>query len=152
MKKGSNRRYMDLLFSCETGQFQVILDRSDKVYTLSHIEGKHGPLEAWDLYVGARINVLGRMTTLMQASGPTLDWLDYHSKRLQKASSSLKRELKKYSMSFAREQSSLMSKSSKGGKGAVSLRKLLNDIDSLRTRLSDYRPKLADDLIKTLLR
>jgi hypothetical protein len=152
MKKGSNRRYMDLLFSCETGQFQVILDRSDKVYTLSHIEGKHGPLEAWDLYVGARINVLGRMTTLMQASGPTLDWLDYHCKRLQKASSSLKRELKKYSMSFAREQSSLMSKSSKGGKGAVSLRKLLNDIDSLRTRLSDYRPKLADDLIKTLLR
>eukprot|EP00946_MAST-07B_sp_MAST-7B-sp1_P004861 g4861.t1 len=49
MEKGSSRRYMDLLFSCETGQFQVILDRSDKVYTLSHIEGKNGPLEAWDL-------------------------------------------------------------------------------------------------------
>jgi hypothetical protein len=89
---------MDLLFSCETGQFQVILDRSDKVYTLSHIEGKHGPLEAWDLHVGARINVLGRTTTLMQASGPTLDWLDYHCQRLQRASKALKKELKKYSM------------------------------------------------------
>ena len=74
MEKGSSRRYMDLLFSCETGQFQVILDRSDKVYTLSHIEGKNGPLEAWDLYVGARINVLGRTTTLKQASGSTLEW------------------------------------------------------------------------------
>jgi len=68
MEKGSIRRYMDLLYSCETGQFQVILDRSDKVYTLSHIEGKHGPLESWDLHVGARLNVLGRMTTLMQVS------------------------------------------------------------------------------------
>ena len=98
MEKGSTRRYMDLLFSCETGQFQVILDRSDKVYTLSHIEGKHGPLEAWDLFVGARVNVLGRTTTLMQASGPTLDWLDYHCQRLQRASKALKKELKKYSM------------------------------------------------------
>jgi Ca2+-binding EF-hand superfamily protein len=151
MKKGNNRRYMDLLFSCETGQFQVILDRSDKVYTLSHIEGKHGPLEAWDLYVGARINVLGRMTTLMQASGPTLDWLDYHCKRLQKASKALKRELKKYSMKFAREQGALMAKSDKGGKGSVCLRNILNNIDSLRTRLSDFRPKLAENLIKNLL-
>ena len=98
MEKGSKRRYMDLLFSCETGQFQVILDRSDKVYTLSHIEGKHGPLEAWDLFVGARVNVLGRTTTLMQASGPTLDWLDYHCQRLKRARNALKRELKKYSM------------------------------------------------------
>lgn len=98
MEKGSRRRYMDLLFSCETGQFQVILDRSDKVYTLSHIEGKHGPLEAWDLFVGARVNVLGRTTTLMQASGLTLDWLDYHFKRLQRVSKALKKELRKYSM------------------------------------------------------
>ena len=150
MEKGNTRRYMDLLFSCETGQFQVILDRSDKVYTLSHIEGKHGPLESWDLYIGARINVLGRMTTLMQASGPTLDWLDYHCKRLQKANKALKKELKKYSMKFAREQSSLMSRT-KGDKGSLSLRNLLNDIDSLRTKLSDYRPQLADDLIKSLL-
>ena len=65
---------MDLLYSCETGQFQVILDRSDKVYTLSHIEGKHGPLESWDLHVGARLNVLGRMTTLMQVSNTKKDF------------------------------------------------------------------------------
>ena len=105
MEKGSKRRYMDLLFSCETGQFQVILDRSDKVYTLSHIEGKHGPLEAWDLYVGARVNVLGRTTTLMQASGPTLDWLDYHCQRLKRARNALKRELKKYSMKVRKQAS-----------------------------------------------
>jgi len=41
--------------------------------------------------------------------------------------------------------------SKKTSKGDVCLRQLLNDIDSLRTRLSDYRPKLADDLIQNLL-
>jgi hypothetical protein len=69
-----------------------------------------------------------------------------------KASKSFKKELKKYSMSFSREQSTMMSRGSKKTrKGDVCLRQLLNDIDSLRTRLSDYRPKLADDLIQSLL-
>ena len=58
---------------------------------------------------------------------------------------------KKYSMKFAREQGALMAKSDKGGKGSVCLRNILNNIDSLRTRLSDFRPKLAENLIKNLL-
>ena len=54
------------------------------MYTLSHIEGLHGPLQCWDLHVGARINVLGRSTTLMQTSGSTLAWLESHAKHLGK--------------------------------------------------------------------
>ena len=61
-----------------------MLDGVDKVFTLSHIDGRHGPLQCWDLHVGARITALGRHMTLMQASGATLEWLEMRSIQLQK--------------------------------------------------------------------
>lgn len=46
---------------------QVLIEGDDKMYTISHILGREGrPLEALDLHIGARIDVLGRPTTLMQ--------------------------------------------------------------------------------------
>ena len=41
---------------------------------------KQPHLEAWDLHVGARLNVLGRpLTTLMQLNLLTQTWLEYHA-------------------------------------------------------------------------
>ena len=54
------RRYVEIYFHMATGNFQVVLDQSDKVYTLSHIQGKKGPLEWMDLRIGGQIRVLGR--------------------------------------------------------------------------------------------
>ena len=34
-------------------------------------------LECWDLHVGARLNILGRCTTLMQCNLLTGKWLEY---------------------------------------------------------------------------
>ena len=80
----AQRRYCDIYYDCDTGNFQIVLDGVDKVFTLSHIDGRHGPLQCWDLHVGARITALGRHMTLMQASGATLEWLEMRSIQLQK--------------------------------------------------------------------
>jgi hypothetical protein len=77
------RRCVEISFHMDTGNFQVLFDKSDKMYTLSHIDGFNGPLQCWDLYVGAVVNVLGRSTTLQQADGETVEWLEFHKKRLQ---------------------------------------------------------------------
>lgn len=60
------RQTVDVFFTIEDGSFKIALEGDDKVYSISHIEGRNGPLECWDLYVGARINMLGRNITLKQ--------------------------------------------------------------------------------------
>ena len=37
---------------------------------------RYGPVEVWDLFVGANINILGKPTTLMQANLKTSDWIE----------------------------------------------------------------------------
>ena len=140
-----------------TGNFQVLLDGSDKVYTLSHIQ--NGPrggvaLEGWDLHVGAKIDVLGRKTTLMQANGATTNWLEHHRRALSKLQAKLEGELQKYDRSFqsktvqsrlakARQGAGGVGSRSRRKPGSANLRALMNNIEFLHERLAHFRPKLA---------
>jgi hypothetical protein len=83
---------------------QLILDKADKVYTVSHIQGKHGPLECWDLHVGVKIDLLGRKTTLMQSSLVTAQWLDFQAARLTKMKLKLSKEMQKYDRTYHGER------------------------------------------------
>jgi len=59
-------------FDLVTRQFAVALQGDNKIYTISHIVDRTGRhLQEWDLYVGAQIDVLGRMTTLKKVRGST---------------------------------------------------------------------------------
>jgi hypothetical protein len=80
------------------------LDKADKVYTVSHIQGKHGPLECWDLHVGVKIDLLGRKTTLMQSSLVTAQWLDFQAARLTKIKMKLSQEMQKYDRTYHAER------------------------------------------------
>ena len=93
---GSTRRVVDIKFNVAAGSFEVVIDGDDKVFTVSHIIGRHGPLEAWDLHVGAELDVLGRKTTLMQGSLATTEWIEAQAKRLLKLKARLEAELRKY--------------------------------------------------------
>ena len=50
--------------------------------SLPHLQGRYGPLTAWDLHVNAKIDILGRKTTLMQANFATSEWLEACADRL----------------------------------------------------------------------
>ena len=156
---GVERRYVDVHFSIATGNFQVLLDGSDKVYTLSHIQRgpRGGALEGWDLHVGAKIDVLGRKTTLMQANGSTANWLDYHRRALEKLQVKLEGELRKYDRSFQSKavqsrlvksrQTSAVGVRARQKPGGANLRALIINIEFLHERLAHFRPKLALSIV-----
>ena len=59
--------------------------------------GRDGELlQAWDLFVGQKIDVLGKPTTLMQANHGTLMWLEYHARRLLKKALELENEIMQF--------------------------------------------------------
>ncbi|RHY49303.1 hypothetical protein DYB30_002363 [Aphanomyces astaci] len=118
----TEKRHADIYFSISTKHFQFVLGNLDNVYTISHINGRHErPLEAWDLYVGATITILGRSTTLTKTKLTT--------------------QLCKY------ETVHVDTRPSKCG---VSLRRLKNDIEQLREKLSKYRPDVARKIVDAL--
>ncbi|ETV92606.1 hypothetical protein H310_13061 [Aphanomyces invadans] len=139
----TEKRHADIYFSISTKHFQFVLGNLDTVYTISHINGRNEkPLEAWDLYVGAKITILGRSTTLTKASMLTLQWLDYQAKRLDAIKAKLTSELCKYENSHV--------ETTRGSKAGVSLRRLKLDIEHLREKLSEYRPDVARKIVDSL--
>lgn len=146
------KRRVHIYFSILTQHFQVVLDDADDVFTISHIvhptTGRL--LTAWDLHVGARIPVLGRLTTLMQASLLTRQWLAHYERTFDGVRRSLQTELAKYELKKGRSSGS----ASIGGhriecaephrsQSGCSLRTLLSDIATLKHALGSYRPDVA---------
>ncbi|KAL3661314.1 hypothetical protein V7S43_013519 [Phytophthora oleae] len=137
-----------LYFSIPTRHFQVVLKDSPNVFTISHIAHSvtGTPLSVWDLHEGARITVLGRPTTLRQASLLTRQWLDVHERRLRPVMEQLQKELAKYELrSHGRSAAigRILCADPHRSRSGVSLRQLLDEIVLLQTKLAAYRPDLA---------
>ena len=92
------------------------------------------------------------------ANGSTANWLEHHRRALSKLQAKLEGELRKYDRSFQSKtvQSRLVkARQSTGGcgvgvgvrvrrkPGSANLRALMNNIEFLRDRLAQFRPKLA---------
>ncbi|KAI9989170.1 hypothetical protein PInf_019309 [Phytophthora infestans] len=149
-----------LYFSIPTRHFQVVLEDSPNVFTISHVA--HAvtgvPLSVWDLHEGARIKVLGRPTTLRQASLLTRQWLEIHERRLRPVMEQLQKELAKYELrshgrsAAAPPSGRILCADPHRSKSGVSLRQLLDEIALLQTKLATYRPDLARRLCEPLAR
>ncbi|GBG24882.1 Centrosomal protein of 164 kDa [Hondaea fermentalgiana] len=140
------RRHIDIYFHVDSGNFQVIIEGAEKVYTLSHGVGRHGTLEAWDLFVGAKINILGRSTTLMQASSETVSWNESQAAELIAVRERLRKELRKYDCSMQR---GALAKDCKAlSRGGHNLRAYMIEIKMLGDNLAQYRPKVAQKIVQ----
>lgn len=146
--QGAARKSMvHVYFSVPTRHFQVVLEDSENVFTISHVVGPTGRLlTAWDLHVGARIMLLGRLTTLMQTSLLTRQWLALHEKKFQAIKLQLQTELAKYELkSHGRPHQAgrIECADPHQSQFGVSLRQLLGDIALLKRTLAVYRPDLV---------
>jgi|EP01047_Picozoa_sp_COSAG01_P027276 hypothetical protein len=97
-------------------------------------------LEPWDLYVGARLDVLGRPTTLMKASCETMTWLDRQARLMLDKIKALEADLAKFqplSLTITDHNSTLLPHAPKGAK--VCLRRLVQEIENLDAALAVYR-------------
>ena len=76
--------------------FQIVLNKTVALKDVK-IAGRDGELlQCWDLFVGQKIDVLGKPTTLMQASHATLMWLEFHARRLLKKALELENEIMQF--------------------------------------------------------
>lgn len=98
-KSGSSigpRRQLELRHKTHEGIFQLMTDDARVPLTLRIEHANGAPLLPTELYIGARIDVLGRPTTLQKASARTVSWIDAEAKRLLKRRDSLCEQLAKF--------------------------------------------------------
>jgi len=159
----SVRRDLKLSYDTTDGSVTLGLDKKTAtLYRLSHLEGKHGPIEPFDLYVGAALEVLGRRLTLKQAADlATKTWVEDEAARLLRVQAKLLDELESYgrkvgNMPGGGVAGSHRTTSASWGldtgrrrvQNAVDrrqnasepLRKLLRDNEFLRLQVAEYRP------------
>ena len=145
----------DALYNPQTESFSHVTKADTKVLSMrlheklsgnQHASSLKQPhLQAWDLHVGARLNVLGRPTTLMQANLLTQKLApEYHADRLTRVKLALGEQLRKYETHDA--DPAAFGAAKRRAVGSTHLRLLLNQIDGLQLRLGQYRPTLAATL------
>jgi len=110
-------------------------------------------LTCWDLHTGAKLNILGKPTTLMQASLQTGLWLDYQSEKLIIICNTLEENLLKYESAHQIPKIARKNVTVGRGKqppGSADLRLLLKRAEMLKERLARYRPIVANAIMAYL--
>ena len=149
---GLKKKYVTVNFNIANQTFELHMDNDQEIslYNLTSVTAKNGlPVQAWDLHIGAKLNLLGKSTTLLQGSMATIKWLEFHAKRLKGVKTRLEKELSKYN-TISLPMSVTYSKGAKA-RGGASLRALLDQIDELKQMLAKFRPSLAETLVAGIL-
>lgn len=144
---GFVRRELTVRYRVATREFHVRLSGVAKEYVLSHIVGRRGPLDEWDLRVGATIKLFGKTTTLQQANLATGDWIEGEAKRLKRLQMRLHAELQKFGLAAPESVHTGPPKQTFGDtvqKGGSDLRTLLVGTATLFAELAKVRADLAE--------
>lgn len=96
------------------------------------------PAACWDLHIGAKVSVLGRKLSLLQASRETLEWLEEHGRRLTKLKDAYLDDLAKYQQKAL--PNAIVWKKGPMVRGGASLRSLVDQIGEILALISKFRP------------
>lgn len=144
------QNHLTLRYDLSSGSFRVSFERRDSrkdssyvasTYASSSATCRQGPVRAWNLFVGNRIKLFGRWTTLRQANGETTEWIDRHGRHLVRLRSDLERELRKHVVVPKTKSPPFRV----GGK--TDLATLLGHVEELKRMLERVAPKRARDMI-----
>merc|ERR1712118_505491 len=122
----------------------VVDDARESVQHVVTSHKSHQPIRVWDLYVGAELDILGRITTLRHCSEATAEWNCYWAVVLLDIRRRLQMEVLKYDS--RRMEKWLPSPPTVKLKGAWNLRLLMQQVIALQGRLAEHRPLLAERL------
>ena len=137
---GLKKRYVTLEYDLVAKTFRIILEENVAI-DVSDVQSKRKlPIECWDLYIGATLDILGKNTTLQQGSFDTIQWLDYKAARLLALKKDLLQVLQKYRTASV---PAAWSFALNNKPGCCSLRHLMYQIEQLKAELSKFRPSLA---------
>ena len=138
-----NKRYMLILYFTALKQFQILADDSKVPLTIGVMDRTGESLRAWDLHVGATIDILGRPTTLMSCTLRTMRWLADNSRRLWKVKEALERRVNKFravpSVTLTAGMFKRMTTSTAALGGTVHLGRIATCVHSLELELRHYQ-------------
>ncbi|KAJ1483119.1 hypothetical protein T484DRAFT_2616025 [Baffinella frigidus] len=135
------KKYMELRYDMGEKIFHITLNKTVALRDVK-IAGREGELlQCWDLYIGQKIDVLGKPTTLMQADHNSLQWLEYHAKRLLKKAHELENEIMQFKPIPDVIHRILSEKNLSDGR--VSLRWVMKHISMLTTQLYRIKPSTS---------
>ena len=81
---GSNRFYNAVLrYYHDSCKCTIKFDGIDAVWRYATLEGEFGPLNRYDLYIGAQIQLFGRHLTIMTSTAVVCRWIDEEASFLE---------------------------------------------------------------------
>lgn len=90
------RRQVRLQYSPRQAMFQLFTDDAKVPLTIAIDHADGTPVGVHELYVGAKLDVLGRPMTLRSASSKTIGWVDAEAKRLLRRREGLCTQISKF--------------------------------------------------------
>ena len=138
---GLKKRYVTLEYDLVEKTFRIILEENVAI-DVSDVQSKRKlPIECWDLYIGATLDILGKNTTLQQGTFETIQWLDYKAAALLAVKKDLLQVLQKYRTASV---PAAWSFALNNKPGCCSLRHLMYQIEQLKAELAKFRPSLSE--------
>lgn len=151
LANGLQRKHVKISYQLHSQEFTLHFKDSKDSVRLSHITGKYGPINEFDLHIGFTMNVLGKNVTLKQADRETREWIEREFQRLRKIRDLLVKELGKYDLNYRRVDD-IYAAEPKGSGGtrcqaaAFPVRRLKLEVKELYDHLKKLRPQLAQKL------
>jgi len=62
---------------------EIKFDGIEGEWTYSYLEGDYGPVDRFDLYLGARVKLFGRSLSITSASPQVIEWIDNEAKIME---------------------------------------------------------------------
>jgi len=89
----TNSYGLTIRFNIEDGSSIVKFDGVDAKWYMNALEGPYGPVERWDLFIGAKVRIFGRHLTITSANASVCHWNDVQAKKLLKKQEWLRQKI-----------------------------------------------------------
>lgn len=89
----TNSYGLTIRYNIEDGSSIIKFDGVDAKWYMNALEGAYGPVERWDLFIGAKVKIFGRHLTITSANASVCHWNDVQAKKLQKKQEWLRQKI-----------------------------------------------------------
>jgi len=145
------QKRLRLQFATATGTFRLFLDDVKVPVTIAIEHADGTPVCARELYIGKKLDILGRATTLRSAGAKTISWIDAEAKRLLRRREWVVSELSKFCevsklvrqlgfhQLYLNRQNAPQRVATAPIGGQADLQRLVEEIEALERQLRQYR-------------
>eukprot|EP01041_Mallomonas_annulata_P009922 gene9922-20631_t len=132
---------MTMRYFIDDNHIEIMFDGVDGGWIYSYLEGSHGPISRYDLFVGAKVKLFGRCLTIRSCTASAAEWIDMTAKEMRARRTWLQSKIESIGVTavIPRAPPTVtrhITRETKNG-GKENLRKLDSELMKLEQQLSD---------------